>query len=84
MIEKFLLQRARQGDSVDELTLEDLLADEDMEKLFATTFAVVTPGATIPEVKAAMAEKQACQDVFVTQDGTVEGAVMGWFTNTML
>ncbi len=84
MIEKFMAQRARKGDSVADLTLQDIMAVEKMANMFASTYALVGPDATLGEATTAMTERDGCQDIFVTQDGLAESPMIGWLTNTML
>ena len=59
------------------LTLADLLADVELEALFASTFAVVSPQTTLTAAKEAMEAQPGSQDVFVTVDGSKDAQVVG-------
>jgi hypothetical protein len=84
MIDKFISNLSIKGTDVTTLTLADLLAVDDMRQLFANSLAVVGPEATMADARAAMDAVENCQDVFVTRDGTRDGAVLGWLTNVTL
>jgi hypothetical protein len=43
--------------------------------------AFVKPTITVADAKIAMEGVKNCQDVFVTETGTVESPVLGWLTN---
>ena len=47
-------------------------------------FGTVAETATAGEVKASMDAAQGVQDIFVTTDGTGDGAVLGWISNLRL
>ncbi len=83
MIVEFLSARALDGDDVTKLTVHDLLLYSDQPEMFAGTFGVVDQRADIDEALLAMNAIPNCQDVFVTADGTADGAVLGWLTNSM-
>jgi hypothetical protein len=74
-----------------ELTLSDLLAVPDLDKLTALSFALVPQTATLADAKAAMEQKSKelgnignCEDVFITQDGSPTLPVLGWITNDII
>ena len=84
MIQEFIADRALNGDAdVKSLTVHDLLVDGDESDIFEQSFAIVDRQADMDHALAAMNAKPGCQDVFVTVDGTPDGAVLGWLTNTM-
>ncbi len=83
MIDKFISKEARAGEDVKALRLKHLLDEPDMAQLFAGSFAVIGPNATVSDAQAAMNAIDEAQDVFVTQDGTAESSALGWLTNTM-
>ena len=64
-----------------DLTLGHLLDDPECGAIAGTTFAAVGPDATVSDVDNAMRALPSCRDVFVTADGTKDGAVLGWLTN---
>lgn len=86
MISEFMLQRALSGTSVslNDLTLADLFADEEMAKVFERTFVVVSRHASIAEAKDAMVARHGCNDVFVTEGGRSDEPVLGWLTNVRI
>jgi hypothetical protein len=63
-------------------TLEDMLKDEEIQKLAQNTIAFVPSGATLAETKAAMDKIPQCQDAFVTETGDPTGPVLGWVTDS--
>ena len=65
------------------MTVDDLLDDPCRVDTYRTTLAVVGPDADMDTTLAAMNAVAGCQDVFVTEDGTADSAVIGWVTNTM-
>ena len=74
-----------------ELTISDLLAVPDLDKLTALSFALVPQTATLADAKAAMEQKSKelgnignCEDVFITQDGSPTLPVLGWITNDII
>jgi TIR domain len=83
MIEELLSARAIEGADVRTLTVHDLLVDSERADVFRETFALVDRAADLDQALAAMKELPGCQDVFVTTDGSAEGAVVGWLTNSM-
>ncbi len=83
MIDRFVSDQAIAGGNVQELTLANILAEQDLGKLFSESFAVVGTSTNLADAKSAMTEINDAQDVLVTEDGTRESAVVGWLTNTM-
>jgi hypothetical protein len=83
MIDEYVSRRALAGNDVTDLTVHDLLIESDMAEVFTQSCAVVDEAATMEEALAAMNENPGCQDVFVTADGSREGAVVGWLTDKM-
>jgi hypothetical protein len=83
MIEELVSARAIEGADVRNLTVHDLLVDAERGDVFRETFALVDRAADLDRALAAMKGISGCQDVFVTTDGTAEGAVVGWLTNSM-
>lgn len=81
MINLFVRRQAFCGQDVGKLTLEDLLSEPEMKKMFETTFAVVSRCASIADAKRAMTAIPGCQDVFVTENGAKEQTVLGWLTD---
>ena len=64
-----------------QLTLADLLANEEMKDTFENTFVVVKRQATLAEARSAMLARPSCQDVFITESGNLNEPVIGWLTN---
>ena len=84
LIDEFVCQQVVHGDrDVKTLTVHELLADPCRGDTYRTTLAVVGPEADMDTALAAMNAVAGCQDVFVTEDGTADTAVIGWVTNTM-
>jgi hypothetical protein len=84
MIDQFIAKQAMKGQTVTELTLDDLLGDDAMKRMFETTFIVVSERASLAEAKSAMLSVRDCRDVFVTAGGTRDEPLLGWITNVRL
>ena len=78
MIDRFLRRAAILEQDIAALTLEDLLADQEMKEVFSKTFSLVDFRATIADALRAMRDTLGCMDVFITEPG--EG-VVGWLTD---
>lgn len=84
MIQEFITDCALSGErTISSLTVHDLLVGSQNAAMFRHTFAVVGRSADMDQALSAMNDIPGCQDVFVTTDGTTNGAVVGWLTNTM-
>ena len=84
MIQEFITDCVLSGErEVTSLTVHDLLVGSQSAAMFRHTFATVDRSADMDQALAAMNTISGCQDVFVTSDGTPNGAVIGWLTNTM-
>ena len=84
MIQEFITDCVLSGErDVASLTVHDLLVESQSAAMFRHTFAVVDRSADMDQALAAMNVIPGCQDVFVTTDGTANGSVVGWLTNTM-
>ena len=81
MIDRFIRQKAYDGEEVADLTLADLLKEDELEKMFASTFAVVSESATIADVQQQMLEIPNCVDAFVTPTADRNEDVLGWITD---
>ncbi|MBB5341466.1 hypothetical protein [Tunturiibacter gelidoferens] len=86
-IDRFLSKAAAAGKQVGELqqlTLNDLLADPDFKINLENTFAIVPETATLADAKRAMGSLPSCQDVFVTRTGASSEPISGWVTNVII
>ncbi len=83
MIMEFVAAKSFAGQDTAKLSLRDLLNDEEMAKMFESTFGTVAPDSTLEEARDAMARMPGCQDVFVTENGSRNAPVLGWLTNVM-
>jgi hypothetical protein len=75
------LQKQHQHFDFDAATLQDLLDHDDMGSLVKESLAFVQLNATIADAKRAMEQIENCQDVYVTQTRTKDGALLGWLIN---
>jgi hypothetical protein len=80
-VDQFIRCRALGGKDVAALTLADLFDDDELAKMFASTFVVVGSETDLTAAAAAMAGKPGCQDVFVTKTGSTKEPVLGWVTD---
>ena len=72
MIEQFIVKRVLGQSPVtppDQLSLSDLLSDQELRAIFEGTFVTVAEQATLAEAKNAMVARPGCSDVFVTKLG---------------
>ena len=84
LIDEFVCQQVVHGDrDVKTLTVHELSPTPCHGDTYRSTLAVVGPDADMDTTLAAMNAIDGCQDVFVTEDGTADSAVIGWVTNTM-
>lgn len=84
MVDKFIVSQfvsATGGAGPQDLTLADLLADQEMKRIFESTFVVVSAQSTLAEAKSAMLTRTGCSDVFVTARGGQDEPVQGWLSN---
>ena len=83
MIDQFIVKMITEDQArpIDELTLEDLLAENTMKQMFEATFAVVEKRATLADAYDAMRVILDCRDVFITEKGSRDEPVIGWLTN---
>lgn len=85
MVDRFISSRALEqpGSSVASITVNDLLDDEQMRRLFES-FVTVAGSATIAEAQQKSRATKGCQDVFVTETGSNTEPAVGYLTNNEL
>jgi CBS domain-containing protein len=71
------------SDLADTDTLGELIKDAVGAKA-VSTFAAVSSSATVADARAALSKEAEAKDLFVTEDGTKTGKVLGWLTNSDL
>ncbi len=83
MIDKFVAENVwgKSGKNPEDFTLADLLAEPEMKQMFENTFVVINHQCTLAEAKSAMLATPGCSDIFVTENGKRDEAVIGWLTN---
>ena len=83
LIDQFIVKRVMTpgGGNPSDLTLADILADNEMKAVFDNTFVIVKKQATLAEAKSAMDARKGCSDVFVTATGNPNEPVLGYLTN---
>ncbi|HTS38459.1 MAG TPA: hypothetical protein VMH04_22485 [Candidatus Solibacter sp.] len=87
IIDKFIVGLTRQGKSATEvaaLTVQDLLNQDQGLRRMAQAFGVVRQDASLADAAEVMNKIDDCQDVFITQTGARDEAVLGWITNVIL
>jgi len=87
IIDKFISDLTRGGKQLAEiaaLTVEDLLNQDASMKKIAQAFGIIKPNDTLADAMNTMSKIDNCQDVFVTQSGAKEEAVLGWITNVII
>jgi hypothetical protein len=84
MIDQFIVNKVMSAtDAVNpnDLTLDELLANQEMKNIFENTFVVIGRQATLAEAQSAMLTRPGCSDIFVTAKGDRNEPVQGWLTN---
>lgn len=84
LIDKFIVKKAGEGAEVDKLTLADLLADKNSEKIMSKSFCTIPVSQNLGYAKAEMEKILNCSDVFITVDGTPNSQVIGWITDVIV
>jgi len=73
------------GTDINKITLLDLFTKVPaLKELGEKTFGVVNKDATLAIAQAEMRRIENCQDVFVTETGRKDSAVVGWITNNII
>jgi hypothetical protein len=81
-IDDALLKLSRAGDDITQITLKELYEkDAKLKALAEGSFGVVAEDASVADAKAEMQRIKDAQDVYVTDNGRKDGAVVGWLTN---
>jgi hypothetical protein len=86
-IDRFISKAAaagKQAAELQQLTLRDLLTDQDFKTRLENTFAIVPETATLADAKRAMGSLPSCQDVFITRTGASSEPILGWITNVII
>jgi hypothetical protein len=88
VLDRFLSQKALNPTSpptnIEELTLDDLLKEDEWRLKIEQSISTVKEDATLADVKTVMDQNVNCQDVFVTKSGTRDEPVLGWITNSIV
>jgi hypothetical protein len=87
ILDEFIVQQIAKGaiSQLDELTLADLFQQRpDVRDMFTSSAAFVGADATLGDAKVAMNSTLQCYDVFVTETGKADEAVVGWVTDVII
>jgi hypothetical protein len=84
IIDQFLVKSVSEGKALAEISLKDLVSDEEFKKMATESFEILSGGASLAEAKALMDKISACSDVFVTENGKKNSRVIGWVTNVIV
>ncbi len=84
IIDEFLVKYTTDEKSMDSHTLSELLAKDYYKNIAEKSFETAKPLDNLSIVKRLMDENELCSDVFITEDGTKNGKVLGWITNSKL
>jgi CBS domain-containing protein len=71
----------RRRESVESLTVADLLSDEGSRRRLEGTLGYISVDKTLADAKALMDANSRLQDVIVTASGRPDGNLVGWLTN---
>lgn len=84
-VDDALVERAKAGDDVTKLTLKVLFEKvSGLKELAQGSFGVIAEDATLADAQTEMRRIKDCQDIFVTDNGRKDGAVLGWVTNIII
>jgi len=85
MLDRYLAGKAAAGGAIATVTFGDMFKEkQDMQELFARSFATVKPDATLADAQTAMESVKDCEDVFVTSQGGRQDEVVGWITDNII
>jgi hypothetical protein len=84
MINRFITEQVMAGKAAGVITFNDLVADPVSSKTFVNSFALVPKSATLADAKQRLESMNGAEDVFVTENGKPDEAVIGWLTDNML
>ena len=87
MIDRFLVKTltANPGQKISDLTLANMLNDEDSKKVLSGSFKALHADSNLAHAKVFIDDKTAhCSDVFATEDGTPNTKALGWVTNVII
>lgn len=80
-----MVERSLAGDDLSTLTLKNLFDKvKGLKALAEGSFGVLVENATLADAKSEMQRINNCQDVFITENGRKDGAVIGWVTNRII
>jgi hypothetical protein len=83
-IDRYFTKRSLKGADVSKIVLQELLDDPEFKDNLEESFEVVPLKATLADVKFALDRSTYTQDVFISQNGSDQEAVLGFITNTMV
>ncbi len=84
-VDEALVELSQKKIDIAPLTLKELFEKVPSLKVLAEgTFGVVAEDATLADAKVVMNSSKNTQDVFVTDNGRKDGAVIGWITNVII
>lgn len=84
-LEQFIVSQVVKGRKIEDLTLEDMLNDPDFSaRVREGAFVAIKDTATLGDAKLLLDQNSSCADIFVTDDGTPTGKVIGWITNAII
>lgn len=84
-IDEALVECSLKGDNLSQMTLKDLFGKvAGLKELGQGTFGVVAESVTLADAKTEMQRIKDAQDIFITNNGRKDGAVLGWITNVII
>lgn len=85
LIDRFVVKSlTEQGRKLEELTLADMLKDEDIREVITGSFKTVRTDANLADAKEFIDKVAICSDIFATMDGTPNMKAVGWVTNVII
>jgi len=84
LFDKFMVNMAKAGKKLEDLTLADFTGDKDFVNLLTKSFGTIKVNSSLADVKHVIDTVTDCQDVFVTETGESNSKVIGWITNVIV
>jgi hypothetical protein len=84
LLDKFIVQEVAKNKKIEDLTLQDMLNDDDFKNVLTGSFKTLPQTSNLSQAKSLMNDIKICSDIFATEDGNVNSKVLGWVTNVIV
>ena len=80
-IDRFIRRKASENKGISNLTLADLMENEEIDLRLSSSWETISEKATLWDAKKLMSLHKKCQDLIVTATGKRDEPVLGWITD---